>query len=208
MKESNKINIIEIILENIIDLITEIVSNYNDEHNSELISEKIIDNIHENYSELVNWNIIETTSRKKSELISQVFIDNISLINNTELITNGIIDNITTKLSEIITEEIVGNKTKIETEKKLITSEIIFNCNPGFYLREGDYSENKCKNCSVLGCEICHGNNTINYCDSCSFNYIPKYINNNLFCLPDSINNCFDYNITFECFKCDDEFLL
>ena len=152
---------------------------------------------------------MEYTSLTKSELISQVSLDNKSLINTTELITNIIMDNITTILSELITKEIADNKIETETETKLVTSEIIINCDPGFYLPEGDYTENKCKNCSVLGCEICHGNNTINYCDSCFSNYIPKYVNKNLICLPESVKNCIIYdNINFECFKCDDEYLL
>ena len=122
IKESDKINISEIISENIIEPITEIISNYNNEHNSELITEKITDNSQKNYSELATGNNLETTSGIKSELISQAFIDNISLNNNTELITSKIIDNITTILSELITEEFVDNKTKTEIETKLITT--------------------------------------------------------------------------------------
>ena len=207
IKDSDKIKITDIISENMIDIITEIISNYNNGNNSELTKEKITYIIHENHSEIVTENIFENSSLTKSELISQVSLDNKSLINTTELITNVITDNITTRLSELITKEIADNKT--ETETKLVTSENIINCYPGFYLPEGDYTENKCKNCSILGCEKCHGNNTINYCDSCFSNYIPKYVNNNLICLPESVKNCINYdNITFECFKCDDEYSL
>ena len=70
------------------------------------------------------------------------------------------------------------------------TTNIVIHCEPGYYLPIGN--SNICKQCSVKGCENCHGNTTHNFCDSCFSNYIPRYINNNLVCSFEFDNNC-DY---------------
>ena len=89
---------------------------------------------------------------------------------------------------------------------EITTDNIINKCDPGYYLPE---KENKCKKCSIFGCEICHGNNTINFCDSCFSQFVPKYINNSLTCIFKNNTICTYFNSTsLECLKCDNEYIL
>ena len=95
------------------------------------------------------------------------------------------------------------NSTKEENTIEMITTNIISSCQPGYYLPEGKTIENECKQCSLFGCEICHGNNTINYCDLCFPKYVLKYIDNNLKCI-ECEKNCLECEQkTFKCLKCD-----
>ena len=77
---------------------------------------------------------------------------------------------------------------------------------PGYFLPKG--VNNECKQCSVLGCKLCHGNTSINYCDSCFSGYFSKYLKNHLTCIEKDIN-CISYNtFTLECLKCNQEYIL
>ena len=134
------------------------------------------------------------------EIKSQLITD-ISEI-KTELITNKITSNI----NEITTQ--ITQTTQITTQQTSIQETTTIKCDSGYYYPKGDNINQKCKKCSSIGCEICHGNITVDYCDSCYSNYFPKYINNYLSCIePDK--NCIKYDKnTFECLNCDFEYVL
>ena len=182
---------------------------------------QITDNILENITQLISENITNNILENLTQLISEKNLDNLS--NNTQLISENITDYITIFKSEIFNVNSTDNISEIKAEllTQNITIEIHENttitvietsnitiCAPGFYLPEGDNIEKECKQCSIFGCEICHGNNFINYCDSCFVKYIPKYVNNNIICV-ECTSNCIecDQN-TSKCLKCDDEFIL
>ena len=178
-------------------------------------------NFDDNISEIKTENIDNKTdyfSKKQTEFISDKTTNYFSEV-KTDFVTNIIVDNISTIITEYPTEKNVDINfmTDIKTEinnfhsqitsiKEIITSNKIIICEPGYYLPEED--KDSCKRCSIIGCETCHGNNTINYCDSCFSDYFSKYIDNNLICIKKDIN-CIKYdNNTFKCLKCDFEYVL
>ena len=184
--------------------------------NKEIIKEKsnyITDEIKTNiYSKNIDENVTLIETILKTEKIpdnegtiktkSTEIDPTIKFELSTEIIKNN--------NSENITELITQNKTDIEIKPtsilKITTENVVINCNPGYYYPEEYNTQQKCKKCSVIGCEICHGNTTINYCDSCFSTYFDKYVNNKLTCLePDE--NCGTFNLTtFECLECKDEY--
>ena len=147
---------------------------------NETITDKIIPNS-EPTKELITTDINE-----KTDLLSERFIETSSEVTN--------------KYSNIISQQTIISE--------IITENIIINCEPGYYLPEGN-KNNECKKCSLLGCEICHGNNTIDYCDSCFLNYTQIFKNNNLICI-ECGKNCLECNQSTidECIKCKDEYVL
>ena len=199
--------------ENII-ISTNIYENNTD--NKEIIKEKsnyITDEIKTNiYSKNIDENVTLIETILKTEKIP----DNEGTIKtkSTEIdptikfkLSNEIIKN---NISENITELITQIKTDIEIKPtsilKITTENVVINCDPGYYYPEEYNTQQKCEKCSVIGCEICHGNTTINYCDSCFSTYFEKYVNNKLTCLePDE--NCGTFNLTtFECLECKDQY--
>ena len=97
------------------------------------------------------------------------------------------------------------------TNEYIPETELSFKCEPGFFLPEQynikDLEE--CKKCSVFGCENCYGNKTIDYCESCFSDYIPKSINDTLICTIELDENCINYdNLTFICFLCKEDYIL
>jgi len=194
----------------------------------------IINNTH-NSIEITTESSTENPTNKQIDSSIQTIINNIPSTPKTELIENKVTSDIpgqidlspetyTENTSEIktefssensiyeikseimtqITTDIISQQTEIS---EIVSESIIINCKPGYYLPDGDQS-NECKKCPILGCEICHGNDTINYCDSCFTNYTQKYIDNNIICI--EYENCIDYNpkIFNECLKCDEEYVL
>ena len=167
-----------------------IYSPQNEEVNNNTLKES--DKI--NFTELNNENKIETNSiaDNTKEIKTELNISNIIEIPEikTELIQSTFIDQSphTTSIAQITT-----------------TSKVIIECNSGYYYPGG--GENECKKCSEKGCQKCHGNSTINFCDSCYSQYIPRYIENILTCFePDE--NCIQFNnISFQCTKCRNEYI-
>ena len=196
--------------------------------------EQTIDTKINNLEEIKSSSIIDINfqndSHKESESITERITYNISGI-KSEFTTVEFSDSMTTiasgtykekrtiKISEFeidktdifFIDELTTN-VNIETEfksdlfKNISDSVVIINCEPGYFLPEGDNKE--CKPCSEIGCEICHGDISFDYCDSCFSNYIPKYIHNYLKCGEPDIN-CAEFdNKTYECLRCKDEYVL
>ena len=168
-------------------------------------------------SNLITKNITEFTKEIESISNNIIIHDNITSIeiessatNNHKNNTESVFYKSTESKIELSTQIILEQKhqtTYIETIEPITINSIIINCEPGYYLPKGNYKE--CKPCSIFGCEKCHGNNTINYCDSCFSKYIPRLINNNLICSYELDSNCDYYDsLTLECFKCKDEYVL
>ena len=196
--------------------------------------EQTIDTKINNLEEIKSSSIIDINfqndSHKESESITERITYNISGI-KSEFTTVEFSDSMTTiasgtykekrtiKISEFeidktdifFIDELTTN-VNIETEfksdlfKNISDSVVIINCKPGYFLPEGNNKE--CKPCSEIGCEICHGDISFDYCDSCFSNYIPKYIHNYLKCEEPDIN-CAEFdNKTYECLRCKDEYVL
>ena len=196
-------NIPEIILKQKSELITENISNTTNETKSELISENITTNINDTKSELVTQKLINISSENGSLFTTENILENYppKNISFTHIIfTDGIFE----KVTHLIPNKIIKNSLM-----KMTSENLFIDCEPGFYFLEENNKENECKPCSTLGCEKCHGNGTIDICDSCFDNYLPQYINNSLICTLELVENCIDYdNITFECFKCKKDYVL
>ena len=170
--------------------------------------------IHENSNS--SKELIQNTNLKIDYTNRETILDTIE--KTTELLIEETTDIISKTTITMSTE--VKNfdfPTEINTELNqetsyidITTENIIIECEPGYYLPDGINTGKKCKQCS-LGCEKCHGDNIINYCDSCFSNYIPRYINNNLLCNIEIEKNCNEYQILnekFNCLKCDNEYVL
>ena len=180
----------------------------------------IISCVYNPKNEEVNNNTLqESDTIDFSELNNESKNETTSIEAKTELNTINITENISTIISQKITNYFPENKTVIiqstfieRTPKstsivQIPTTEIVIKCNSGYYYPE--QGENKCKKCSEKGCKICHGNATINFCDSCFSQYIPRYIDNNLTCFEPDEKNCIEFNNTsFQCLKCSDEYII
>ena len=131
--------------------------------------------------------------------------------NNTCISCKKSYDSIKDENNKIISCKYNPQKEEEQKQTTILeeqTSNLI-NCDPGYYLPEGNNLENKCKKCSLFGCEICHGDESINYCDSCFSKYILHYIDINSFICVECENNCLECDqITSKCLKCEDEYLL
>ena len=78
------------------------------------------------------------------------------------------------------------------------------NCDSGYYYPNNDNINQKCKQCSINGCEKCYGNNITNICISCKNDYIPIYENNKIkYCKypfdDEEIEKCLEYDINNQC---------
>ena len=191
LNKSDKINIIDGISEINTELLNEIITDNIQENKNEFVSDKNIYYIQENNTEFITDKNIYYIQENKTEFlfsnISSYFIEE----NINEFTTNDIITNI-------------SQNNSIEIIKEFTSSNIIKSCEIGYYLPE---DSNKCKQCSMIGSEICHGNSKINYCDLCFPDYYSKYINNNLTCIKCE-NNCIECEDTLKCLKCDNEYAL
>ena len=199
LNESDKINITELNNENKIEA-SSIVDNSDEIKIEQNKSDKI--NItelnYENKNEATS--IVDNTDEIKIEQNKSDISENISTI-LTQKITNYSPE-IKTELMQTTFIEGTPHTTSIA---QVTTSNVVIECNPGYYYPGG---ENECKKCSAKGCKECHGNTAINFCDSCYSEYIPRYIDNILICFePDK--NCILFNYTtFQCMKCPNEYII
>ena len=169
-------NIPEIILKQKSELITENISNITNETKSELIIEKFTNNINDTKYELVTEKLINISLENRTLFTTEIIIDNYPPKN--EKFSHIIFtDDIFEKATHLILNKIIKNSIM-----KMTSENLFIDCEPGFYFPEENKQENECKPCSTLGCEKCHGNGTIDICDSCFDNYLLKYINNRSIC--------------------------
>ena len=219
LEESDYIILTYNIAENESRLIIEKITENILEHKSELITENITNTLNVTKCELIEENITSNNNTTKSELILENITSNINISKSmvTERFINISSENETLFDDQVIfTDDVFKNPTNLIRNKIIktslinMTSENLFlDCEPGFYFPEENNIENECQPCSTLGCEKCHGNSTIDFCDSCFDDYLPNYINNSLICTFELDENCIDYdNITFECFKCKNDYVL
>ena len=219
MEEIDNFNFTYYIRENKTILTNENISEYILAQKSELITGNISNITNETKSELIIENMTNNINDTKNELVTEKLI-NISLENRSLFTTENIIDNYpqkNIKFSHIIfTDDISEKQTHLIPNKiiknsvmKMTSENLFIDCEPGFYFPEENKLENECKPCSTLGCEKCHGNGTVDICDSCFDNYLLKFINNRLVCTLEFDENYIEYdNITFDCFKCKKDYVL
>ena len=210
---------IEIITDKISDIKTDILTNIKTEFKTTSESDIKTDRIEEKtqiYITEINSNSAKETKQDKTYEIDFSTEETIpdTKVKTTELSleeTTDIIAKTTAVLSSEVKNFDISTELNQETSYIDITSEnSIIDCDPGYYLPEGINTEKKCKQCS-LGCEKCHGDNIINYCENCFSNYVPRYINNNLLCNIEIEKNCIEYQIIndkFNCLRCDNEYVL
>ena len=82
-------------------------------------------------------------------------------------------------------------------------------CEPGYYLPY-EKAEKDCKKCSVDNCQICIGNETIDFCLKCQPGFKSIYKNKMIqFCVDPTKSECQIYNnITKECELCNNGYFL
>ena len=147
--------------------------------------------------------ISQNIQEMKNSFVKEIKSDRIKEI--SELLIEKINNTFTENESNLMSQRVDKVKSKPSTMFELTFRNSIINCEPGYYWPEGG---DECKQCSINGCEICHGNDTTSYCELCFSKYILKNINSNQICI-ECENNCIECDqITFRCLKCESEYIV
>ena len=168
----------ELITENISNNFSEVISGNISNNISEIKTELILESIphiNSNFkTELakgirdivletlfVSENITKDIFKLKTEIFSEIINDNNSIF-NAKLETNINICNASTILNEQTSQDITNQSTssiitQTTSKVQIPTTNIIINCNPGYYFPEGSNMRNACIPCSEIGVKYVMG---------------------------------------------------